>query len=641
MYKALAMVLGAALLGGCAGYKEYMQAKEELAQGRTEDALRTLDQARKLDPMNAEYRSVQIREQEKLVRQALIDGDKALSANDLDGAEGAYRRALSIDEGNPRALSGMDSVLMAGRHNLLLAEAEMLQKRGDWDGVQSRIKRVLDENPKNASARQMQQRLNESVAAPDNTKSSLKAAYRKPVTLEFRDTALRSVFELLSRSSGLNFMFDKDVKPDLRVSIFVRNTTLEEAVRYLLVTNQLEQRVLNESTVLIYPNTAAKNKEYQEQIVRSFYLGNSDVKRTLEMLKTIVRSKDIYVDEKLNLLIMRDTQEAVRLAQKLIANQDMAEPEVMLELEVLEIGTNKLLELGIRFPDTVSASVSGAAGVAGSLQLPELRQFNSGMVTLSFNNPLVVANLKRTVTDQNLLANPRVRVRNREKARIHIGEKVPVITTTSTANVGISESINYLDVGLKLEVEPNIYLEDEVAMKVGLEVSNIVEIVTRASGLQTYRLGTRNASTVLRLKNNETQILAGLIQKDERSSSTRVPGLGDIPILGRLFSNQNDTNTKTEIVLLITPRVIRNITRVSADAAEFSSGTENAIGAANLTLRSQTIQPAEEMRRAIQAQPVTTPSPIPAPVAAPPVAPQPQINRVIVPQAPLQPPALP
>ena len=133
--------------------------------------------------------------------------------------------------------------------------------------------------------------------------------------------------------------------------------------------------------------------------------------------------------------------------------------------------------------------------------------------------------------------------------------------------------------GLKLEVEPNIHLENEVAMKVGLEVSSILDTVTRASGLQTYRLGTRNASTVLRLRDNETQILAGLIQRDERASSTRIPGLGDLPLLGRLFSNQSDTNTRTEIILLVTPRVIRNIGRMTAEASQFSAGTEAAIGA--------------------------------------------------------------
>ena len=199
------------------------------------------------------------------------------------------------------------------------------------------------------------------------------------------------------------------------------------------------------------------------------------------------------------------------------------------------------------------------------------------MMTLS--NPALILNLRKLDSETNLLANPHVRVRNREKAKVHVGERVPVITTTSTANVGVSQSVNYLDVGLKLEVEPNIYLDDDVAIKVGLEVSNIIEQIKQTSGLLAYRLGTRNASTTLRLKDGETQILAGLIQNDERRSTNKVPGLSDLPIVGRLFSNRSDDNQKTEIVLLITPRVVRNIVRPSADMAEFASGTEGAMGA--------------------------------------------------------------
>ena len=152
-------------------------------------------------------------------------------------------------------------------------------------------------------------------------------------------------------------------------------------------------------------------------------------------------------------------------------------------------------------------------------------------------------------------------MKKKEKAKVHIGERVPVITTTATANVGVSESVTYLDTGLKLELQPNIYLQDEVSMKVDLEVSNILDTVTRASGTQTYRLGTRNTSTMLRLRDGETQMLAGLIRDDERNSANKVPLLGDIPLLGRLFSSRGGNKTKTEIVLLITPHIVRNITR--------------------------------------------------------------------------------
>jgi general secretion pathway protein D len=194
-----------------------------------------------------------------------------------------------------------------------------------------------------------------------------------------------------------------------------------------------------------------------------------------------------------------------------------------------------------------------------------------------------ILNLRQLDGTVNLLANPRIRVKNRDKAKIHIGERVPVITTTSTANVGVSSSVSYLDTGLKLDVEPNVYLEDEVAIKMQLEVSNILEQLN-ISGTIAYRLGTRNTATTLRLRDGETQVLAGLISDEDRRAANKVPYLGDLPITGRLFSNVTDQRNKTEIIMLLTPRVVRNFSRPETVAAQFSSGTDANPGAPPLRL---------------------------------------------------------
>jgi general secretion pathway protein D len=206
-------------------------------------------------------------------------------------------------------------------------------------------------------------------------------------------------------------------------------------------------------------------------------------------------------------------------------------------------------------------------------------------LTTFIANPAVTLKLLDTDGDGNILANPRIRVRNRQKAKIHIGSKLPVFTTTSTANVGVSSSVTYLDVGLKLDVEPQVYLDDEVGIKVGLEVSSVSKEITGPQGSIAYEVGTRNADTSLRLKNGETQVLAGLISDEERSSANKLPGLGEIPVLGRLFSSHRDSSSKTEIVLLITPRVIRNVARPDAAAPAILSGTEGSIGAKPLTIK--------------------------------------------------------
>ena len=261
----------------------------------------------------------------------------------------------------------------------------------------------------------------------------------------------------------------------------------------------------------------------------------------------------------------------------------------MLEIEVLEVSRSRLQELGIEYPSRVAlnslipiTTVTSGAGIAASstvntatqLTLEGLLRNNKSRFDVS-PNPAV--NFRKINGDVNLLSNPRIRVKNNEKAKILVGDKVPIITTTSTANVGISENVQYVDVGLKLDVEPRITLDDFVNIKIGLEVSSLGERTITRNGATVFTIGTRNANTVLRLKNGETQVLAGLILDDERKNASKVPGLGDIPLLGRLFSNQEDRKSKTEILLAITPRIIVNISQPKSEISEYWSGTENVI----------------------------------------------------------------
>jgi general secretion pathway protein D len=360
--------------------------------------------------------------------------------------------------------------------------------------------------------------------------------------------------------------------------VFVRDTPVEEVLRFVLVTSQLEKRVLNENTILIYPNTPQKAYQYKELVVRSFYLENADAKQTANLVRSLVKTRDLFVDEKLNLLVIRDTPQAVRLAARLIAAHDLPEPEVMLEVEVLEVGQTLLRQLGITWPSSVGVGLVGAAGVPGQLTGREARNINGDLVRITVNDPLIALQLREVAGRTNVLANPRIRVKNREKARVHIGDRVPVVTTTAGATGFVAESVNYLDVGLKLEVEPQVFLEDDVGIRVGLEVSNISSQVTTSAGTVAYQLGTRNAATVLRLHDGETQILAGLINDEDRRAATQVPGLAQLPVIGRIFTANNDTVNKTEIVLLITPRVLRNIERPGVAVEQFNSGTELEIG---------------------------------------------------------------
>ncbi len=572
------LLVGAMFLGACASKGPIDDKAQAAGEGTAEERIARLEKAAVTDK---KLRGELYRQRELAISQLLLEADQKRREGDPEQALAAYQRALKFDASNRRAREGVAAVETEKRHRAAVQAADAAFKKGNMSEASERIASILKENPNQREARVLARRIAEAqVAAKESGIPQLNASLTKPITLEFREASLASVFELISRTAGVNFVFDRDVRPDTKVNIFVRNNSVEDVIKIILLTNQLERKVLNDNTVLIYPNTPAKAKDYQDLVVRSFYLGNSDPKQVLAMLKTLIRARDVYIDEKLNLLIIRDTPQAVRLAEKLVMAQDLAEPEVMLEVEVLEVGQGRLQELGIRYPDSISYGDPGTGStIPGTVNLSSVSNFKAWVV-----NPALIANLRKQDTDTRVLANPRIRVKNREKAKIHVGEKVPVVTTTSTANVGISSSVSYIDVGLKLDVEPTVYLDDEISIKVNLEVSNILEQIP-VKDVFAFRLGTRNASTTLRLRDGETQILAGLINDEDRRTSNKIPGLGDLPIIGRLFGNQNDNRSKSEVVLLMTPRVVRNLVRPEAVEAEIYSGTDSVAGMDPLRLK--------------------------------------------------------
>jgi len=503
----------------------------------------------------------------------LADAERALGEGRKSDADAIYGRVLAIDPANSRAIAGRKTLKRGQEHAAQVGEARSLVAEGRPDAALAMLHQVLLEEPSHAGALALRADIRRKQAGTfRNEPPRLKPPYDGPVTLELRDTNIKMVFEALARATGINFIMDKDIKQDTKATVNIRKAGIENAIEMVLAANGLQRKVLSETDVLVFPNTAQKLKDYQDLVIRSFYLTNASAKEVATLLKTMLKIRDVHIDDRLNMLVVRDTQEVIRIAEKLVAANDMADPEVMLEMEVVEVSRSRLQELGIQYPSQIG--VAGATAGATSITLEALRNVNSGQINVS---PLPAINFKKNTSDFNVLANPRIRVRNNEKARVQVGDKVPVITTTATAGVGSSETVQYVDVGLKLEVEPRITLDDYVNIRVALEVSSLGTKTTLTNGSTVYQIGTRNASTILRLKDGETQVLAGLISDDERNSANKLPGLGDIPLLGRLFSNQSDSKSKTEIVLAITPRVLSNLHRPESEIIEYWSGTESGV----------------------------------------------------------------
>ncbi|MEW6414719.1 MAG: secretin N-terminal domain-containing protein [Pseudomonadota bacterium] len=604
MNKAPLIVLLVLALAGCASDRAYREGERLLAQGQTEAGLRQLEQAMRESPANVQYRTAYLQARDAHLVRLFAEGDAALAAGREAEAEARYRDILTLHPESPRARAALAAIDVRRANQTLVKEARAALDKGDVDAARRKLRDVLARDPAHADAQALMRQVEAKAGRPRGAElPALAAAYRRPVTLQFRDAPVRTIFDALSRQSGLNFVFDKDVRTDTRLTIFAADTPIADALDMLLKTGQMGRKVLSENTLLIYPAVPAKLKEYQDLVVKGFFLSNTDAKQVVNLVRSMAKTRDVYIDDKLNLLVVRDTPEAVRLVERLVMLADRPEPEVMLEVEILEVKRSRLQELGVQYPNqftvltpeaTVKSTVAPGGVVVtdsvpgGRLTIDSLRNLSRADIGVS-PNPTV--NLRKDTGDVSILANPRIRVKNKEKAKIHIGDKVPVITSNVTSTGVTSESVSYLDVGIKVDVEPQVHLEGEVGIKVGLEVSNIVQQVKSATGTLTYQIGSRNANTVLRLKDGETQVLAGLISDEDRSGASKVPLFGDIPLLGRLFSNHRDELNKTEIVLLITPRIIRNIERPALADAEFLSGTDSAASDQALQLRSMPAPP--------------------------------------------------
>ncbi len=557
------------VLGCSTGQDAFQRGEERLAARQWEPALDSFYQAAREDPSNVQYRAAVTRAGERAVNELLTEAS-TLRDKQPEQASAIYRRVLTISPANERAGAGLQSIELAQRHRRLFDDATRAASNGREQEARAKFKKLLLEAPDFVAARQALRVMDEKSGRLADIRPTLDPALRKPVSLEFRDATLKMVFDALASSTGINFVFDRDLRQDSRITVFLRKVSFDEALEQLLSSNGLARRVVNANTLLIYSAQPQKAREYLDLTVRNFFVANADVKQLSTLLKTILKVKDIYTDEKRNLIVIRDTPEVVAMAEKLVAAHDQPEPEVMLEVEILEFNHTKDNNLGIKFPDQVSF------GIASPLTLGALRAINQGGVNVSGLDTALAINLKRQVGDIHLLANPRIRVRNREKAKFHIGDRVPVITSTTfpgSITGATSTQVSYLDVGIKLEFEPTIQLDGDVVIKTLLEVSSITETVVNA-GTTAYRVGTRNAATTLTLRDGETQVLAGLLSTDESETSSRLPGLGDIPILGRLFSSNASRGGRKEILLSITPRIVRNLQRPTEDLMEINFGPE-------------------------------------------------------------------
>lgn len=567
------VLIAATLLVGCAHDRIRSETTDLLRSGKYEDAIQGLQEGVSRYPESATLRAGLTAARSEAITKLVAQASQEQINGKFTEAQATLDRGLKLEPGNSRLLGLQTNLVLAQKQRARTNDINRLLAAGKKAQAQKVVGEALRDEPRQPDFAALQRRLELELRLDNNGPSNRGLAESRPITLDFRGAPLTVVLEAITKGSGINFVLDRDVRQDARVTAYLRNARVDDALDLIMSANQLARRTLDAKTVLIYPNTPEKQKEHQEQIIRVFHLAHADPKSIAAMMRSLLRIKEPFVDERANLVSIRETPELVALAERLVALQDVGEAEVMMEVEILEIKTSRLTELGINFPNGVTLSPLPATGATG-LTLSSVKTLNEDRIGVSVGN--LILNLRREVGDFNILANPRIRAKNREKASILIGDKVPVITSTSSSSGFVAESVNYLDVGLKLNVEPLVSPDDDVTIKMALEVSTLAKEIRTTAGSVAYQIGTRNATTTLRLRDGETQLLAGLISNEDRSTSNRVPGLGDLPIAGRLFSSQKDDVQRTELVLAITPRILRGAARPDIAQAELWVGTEMA-----------------------------------------------------------------
>jgi general secretion pathway protein D len=567
-----------ALLAACAGSQAYQRGERFAQRGEWDLAVKEYREANRRDPRDIEYRSALLRAEETAATQHYKKARNFLKERKLDQAIVELQQALYLNPTNAAIQGALKSALdvkQAEEHYRASLTFVELGKLGE---AVSELGQAVELDPENAKYLDALDKLQKKRAEvePDD---ALTLASDKAITLNFKNTNIKDVFEFLSKLSGINILFDEEVKAQ-PVTVFVKDVSFQYALNLLLSTNKLFMKKVSADTIIIIPKNKSKVDQYQDLVVKTFYINNAKSKELVNLIRSMLDIKKVYVNEIQNSITVRDTPEKLKLVEKVIAANDLKEAEVILDVEILEISRSNSLKYGWNFTNpglSSSASIQATDGsTSGGIALSELRNLSKSNVFVTL--PGVVVNLIKQDSDAQTLANPRVRVLNNKQAKFHIGDKIPVQTSTiQSTQVGqVTSTFEYKDVGIKLNIEPTVHLNNTVTMKLGLEISTLGDQVDLGSGQKPFRFGSRSTDTLINLRDGETVIIGGLIKDEERKSRIKVPLLGDIPILGKLFSSNDDGTIKTDILMSITPNIVRNMELPDKDNQAFWSGTEEA-----------------------------------------------------------------
>jgi len=548
----LVLGLAAGLLGGCATSTALKQGRQAEQRQDYDRAVAEYSKALRQDPDNADARLALQRAKLRASEYHLNRGKRYAAGGRLEEALVEYQIASELNPGSSEVDAGLKEVRNQLRARVAVAAEGKTR-------LETLIERTREAPPSGLD---------------------LPQGLKLPASLTFREASSRDVFTALARFADVNVLFDPAFR-DAPVTIDLRNTSFEDALSALSATTRNFYRVTAPRAVTIIPDTPAKRREYEEEVVRTFYLSNADLKETIDLLRMVVDLRRLAPISATNAVSIKDTPERVQAAARLIAAIDKARPEVVIDVELREVDRSRLLDYGIQIATPGTTNPPGISGTIDinqeGMTLRDLRNLTASGVYLT-GLPALFYRLMKSDTNTRILANPQLRAWEGVAAQAKFGERVPVPVTTfqPIATGGVAQqpitSFNYENIGVNIDITPRTHHNDDVSLALKLELSSISG--SGFGGLPTF--GNRSVSTVIRLKDGETSILAGLIRDDERTVLEDLPGLSAVPVIGRLFARNRRERQETDIILTLTPHIVRVLDLTEADLRAFRVGREGA-----------------------------------------------------------------
>ncbi len=544
---AAALLLAGSL--GCGATSAALREAHHAEQAQNYDrAVVEYTKALRAEPANREARTSLDRVKLRAAQDHANKGRRLAALDRYEEAVVEYQLASELNPTDPQ----IDAALRDARQRL---RTKINVNRGGRTELESLIARTRD------------------VAPPG---LDLPSTAKLPTSLVFGNGAsARAVFMAIARFANLSLVFDPAFR-DQPLSIDLRNATLEDALSAVTASTRTFYRVTAPQTITIVPDTPAKRREYEESVVRTFYLSNADVKEVIDLLRVVIDIRQVSAITATNAISIKDSPERIVAASRLINAIDKARPEVVIDVELLEVDRTKLLEYGIQIASPGQPGISGSLDVNRTgFTLQDLQNLTAADVFMA-GIPGIYYRLLKNDTATRTLANPQLRTAEGLAASARFGERVPVPVTTFApiaaggVNTQPITSFVYENIGVNIDITPRMHHDDEVTLALRVSLSNISGV--GFANLPTF--GNREIATTIRLKDGETNMLAGLIRDEERTVMAGVPGLSDIPLVGRLFASNHKESQQTDIILTLTPHIVRVLDLNEADLRPFRLGRD-------------------------------------------------------------------